>query len=92
MKHWFPVLLALPLIGLAFVLGAFNAEPVSLDLVLFQLHWPLGVVLMMALGLGMLLMAVVLYLVRILPLQYQLRRCQRAQKASDPGRELQLGD
>ncbi len=92
MKHWLPILLALPVLALAFVLGAFNANPVTLDLVVFQLHWPLGVVLMLALGLGMLLMALVMYLVRVVPLQYQLRRCLRMQKTDVPGQELQLGD
>ncbi len=77
MKRLLPLLLAVPFLALAFVLGAANAEPVSLDLLLFRLHWPLGVVLMLALGLGMLLSVLVYYLVRVLPLQYQLRNCQR---------------
>ena len=89
MKRLLLLLLALPFLVLAFVLGAANAEPVSLDLLLVRVEWPLGVVLMLALGLGMVLSVLVLYLARVLPLQYQLRNCQRKLEQAGGSHEIQ---
>ncbi len=88
MKRILPLLFALPLLLLAFVLGGANANSVVVDLLWVQLEWPLGVLLMLAMGLGLLLMALFLYSFHILPLQYRLRACQRRLAQQDETRNV----
>jgi uncharacterized integral membrane protein len=67
-------LLALVAIALGLVVGTFNAQKVSLDLLWIQLDWPLGLILLCAfvagLGLGLLLVN----LVQVIPLKLKLRK------------------
>ena len=77
------VILALRAVGLGGIVGALNADPVQIDLLWTQLNWPLGLVLMLALSVGLLLGLLLTWLAAVLPLRWQVRRLQQ-KTASEP--------
>ncbi len=91
MKRILPLLLGLPLLVFAFVLGAANADPVVVDLLFISVAWPLGVVLVVTLGAGMVLAGVLLYFLQILPMSLQLRNYRRKFRQASDSHEMQQG-
>lgn len=69
-------------VAFGLLVGTLNAEPVTLDLLWFQLHWPLGLVLLAALAVGLALGVFLTWLTRVLPLGAQVRRAARDAKAT----------
>jgi lipopolysaccharide assembly protein A len=77
------VLVALLFLGCGVVVGALNAQPVSLDLGISTLHSTLGVCLLAALLLGVVLGGLAISASVVLPLRQRLRRA--GQDARAPG-------
>ncbi len=71
-------LVALLAVALGLVIGTLNPDPVTLDLLWVQLHWPLGLVLLTTLTAGLLLGLLLLWLLQVLPLRIALRRAHAA--------------
>jgi uncharacterized integral membrane protein len=71
-------------IALGLLIGTLNHEVVVIDLLWIQLHWPLGLLLLAALAVGLLLGLVLAWLFSVLPLRMHLRKARRA-KASTSG-------
>ena len=66
-------------IALGLLFGILNHEVVIVDLLWFQLHWPLGLVLLAALACGLLIGLLLAWLLSVLPLRMQLRKARREQ-------------
>ena len=65
-------------VGLGLVVGALNHTVVQLDLLWFQLQWPLGLALLAALAVGLLLGMLLVWLFSVFPLQMQLRKLRKS--------------
>ena len=65
-------------IGLGLILGTLNSETVTADLLWVQLQWPLGLLLLSAVGGGLVLGLVLAWLFGIIPIRAQMRRLQKA--------------
>lgn len=77
------ILVALLAVTIGLLLGTLNASPVTVDLLWVQLRWPLGLVLVVALALGILLGVAATWLLQVWPARVALRRARReAQNAS----------
>jgi len=64
---------------LGLLVGIFNHDVVSVDLLWTQLDWPLGLLLMAALALGVLIGLALAWLFTVLPLRMKLRKARKAQ-------------
>jgi uncharacterized integral membrane protein len=73
--------LALLAVATGLVLGTLNAEPVLVDLLWFQLNWPLGLVLVSTLALGILIGLAGTWLLQVWPARMALRRERSAAAA-----------
>lgn len=69
MKKLFWLLLAFPFLAYALLLGAANADKITLDLLFFSFEQSAGVVLVAAISSGFLLSTLLIYFVKIIPLQ-----------------------
>lgn len=81
------ILLAVLAAAAGLMLGTLNSEPVVLDLLWVQLHWPLGLVVVIMLAAGLLLGVLMTWLTAVLPLRLARRRGSepaRAVSAPDP--------
>ncbi len=78
MYKLFFILIALMAIFAGLLLGTLNAEPVMLDLLWVQLNWPLGLVTVMALALGIILGLAATWVLQVWPLRMALRRANTA--------------
>jgi uncharacterized integral membrane protein len=72
------ILIALVAAGCGLLLGTLNADAVVLDLLWIQLNWPLGLVTVMALALGILLGMAATWVIQVWPLRMSLRRANAA--------------
>jgi uncharacterized integral membrane protein len=79
------VLVALVFLGCGVIVGALNAQPVSLDLGIATLHSTLGVCLLAALLLGVVLGGLAISASVVLPLRQRLRRATREARAPVDG-------
>ena len=59
------------------VVGTLNSERVSLDLLWLELEWPLGLIMVASLVVGLLLGITALWIGRVLPLQLKLRNLRK---------------
>jgi uncharacterized integral membrane protein len=64
-------------IALGLLVGTLNNELVEVDLLWFQLNWPLGLLILAALAMGLLVGVCAVWLFRVLPLRMKLRKLQR---------------
>jgi len=64
-------------VALGLLVGTLNHEMTSLDLLWVQLDWPLGLLLLAALTVGLFIGLLLAWLFRILPLRMQLRKTRR---------------
>ena len=69
-------------IALGLLIGTLNHEVVVIDLLWIQLHWPLGLLLLVALAVGLLLGLMLAWLFSILPLRMHLRKARRSKTSS----------
>jgi lipopolysaccharide assembly protein A len=79
------LLIALLCLAAGLVIGALNAQPVSLDLGVTTLHATLGVCVLLSLLLGAVLAGIVLVASVVLPLRQRLYRATRPVAAAIPG-------
>ncbi len=84
MYKLFFILVAVIAIGGGLLIGSLNAEPVTLDLLWVQLAWPLGLVVVVALALGVLLGVGATWVLQVWPAKLALRRRQSAQRSDLP--------
>jgi putative membrane protein len=76
------MLVALACIALGVVVGALNAQPVSLDLGFTVLHSTLGICVLFSLLLGVVLGGLVLMASVVLPMRQRLRAVSSTRRAS----------
>lgn len=71
-------LLAIMAVAIGLVVGTFNSESVLLDLLWFQVNWPLGLILLCAFVVGLVLGMALVNMALVLPLRLRLRRLRIA--------------
>jgi uncharacterized integral membrane protein len=76
------IVLALLAVAIGLVLGTLNADPVLVDLLWFQLNWPLGLVLVSTLALGILIGMAGTWVLQVWPAKLALRRVRSAAKTA----------
>lgn len=86
------IVLAVLAVAFGLLLGSLNSEPVTLDLLIVQLHWPLGLVAMVILCCGILLGVVGTWLLAVLPLRFSNRKIARIEPASSTEAEMPVHD
>ncbi|HLF30068.1 MAG TPA: lipopolysaccharide assembly protein LapA domain-containing protein [Xanthomonadales bacterium] len=64
-------------IVLGLLIGILNHDLVKVDLLWFQLDWPLGLLLLFALTIGLLVGVSLMWLFTVIPLRLQLRKARR---------------
>lgn len=72
------ILLALLATAAGLLVGTLNSDPVRLDLLWFQLEWPLGLVVVLMFASGLLLGVGATWLFAVLPQRVAARRAARA--------------
>ena len=68
------IILALTAIGLGLVLGTLNSEPVVVDLLWLTMEWPLGLVMLTSLVLGLAIGMLAVWLTTVFPLKLKMRK------------------
>ena len=81
------VLVALLAIGLGLLVGTLNSDHVILDLLWFQLDWPLGLLVLFSMAIGLLLGLALSWLFQVIPLRIRLRKAS-SREVTNPGRGL----
>lgn len=76
-------------VAMGLLLGTLNSESVSVDLLWLQMDWPLGLLILSAVALGLLLGLSLAWFFNILPLRVQLRKLRNQ---SQPGTSVSLKD
>ena len=71
-------LLAIAAVLVGLIVGTLNPAPVNLDLLWVQLEIPLGLAILLGFSLGLLSGLSMIYLLRVLPLNFQLRKAKAA--------------
>lgn len=77
-------LVALLAIAAGLLVGTLNAGNVVLDLLWFQLEWPLGLILMLFFSAGLVLGLALLFIFQVLPLRLKVRRLQARPARPEP--------
>ncbi len=77
------ILVAILAVGLGLVVGTLNHAVVPIDLLWFQVSWPLGLALIAALSAGVAAGIALCWLFSVLPLRMRLRRTRRAPPARE---------
>jgi len=72
--------------GLGLVIGTLNPDMASLDLLWFQIRWPMGLLVLSACALGLLIGLVLAWFFSILPLRARLRKSRSRDMTADSGR------
>lgn len=84
MYKLFFVLIAILAVGGGLLIGTLNAQRVTLDLLWVQLDWPLGLVAVAFLALGVLLGVAATWVLQVWPARLALRRERSARDAISP--------
>jgi uncharacterized integral membrane protein len=77
-------LVALLAIAAGLLVGTLNAENAVLDLLWFQLEWPLGLLLMLFFSAGLVLGLALLFMFQVLPLRLKVRRLHARSARPEP--------
>ena len=67
-------LVAIISVAIGLLVGAFNFNKVTLDLLWVQLDWPLGLLVLLFLAIGILSGIAMVYLSQVIPLRLKLRK------------------
>lgn len=67
-------LVAVTSVVMGLLVGAFNSDKVTLDLLWVQLEWPLGLLVLLFLSIGILAGILMTYLAQVIPLRLSLRK------------------
>jgi len=70
------ILLAIAAVVVGLIVGTLNSDVVVLDLLWIQLEIPLGLAILLGFSLGLVTGLSMIYLLRVLPLNFQLRRAR----------------
>ena len=70
------IIVAVLAVALGLLVGTLNSDTVSVDLLWVQLQWPLGLLLLCVLVVGILLGLLVSWFFSIVPLRARLRKAQ----------------
>jgi len=81
------VILAMLAAGFGLLVGTLNSEAVTLDLLWVQFQWPLGLLLLLSLAVGLLTGLLLSWLTQVLPLRMKLRK-SRAETSRAESRDL----
>jgi uncharacterized integral membrane protein len=76
------ILIALLAVAIGLLLGTLNADPVTVDLLWVQLEWPLGLVLVSSLALGVVLGVCATWVLQVWPARMAARRARRDAEAA----------
>lgn len=68
------IIIAVLAIALGLVIGTLNSDTVSVDLLWFQLQWPLGLLLLCVFACGLILGLLLAWFFKIVPLRARLRK------------------
>ncbi len=91
MNRFFFALVAALAITVGLLVGTLNSDEVSLDLLWFQLQWPLGLLLLISMATGLLLGLFIAYLSQVLPLRMKLRK-SKAEAVRAASRNVTIAD
>ena len=91
MNRFFFALVAALAVTVGLLVGTLNSDKVPLDLLWFQLQWPLGLLLLISLAAGLLLGLFISYLSQVLPLRMKLRK-SKAEAAKAQSQNLTVSD
>jgi len=80
------IIIAVLAIALGLLVGTLNSATVSVDLLWFQLDWPLGLLLLVTCTSGLLLGLLLAWFFSILPLRSQLRRARGGETNKPTGK------
>jgi len=72
------ILLAIAAVVIGLIVGTLNSATVELDLLWVQFAIPLGLAILLGFSLGLVAGLILIYLVRVLPLNLQLRKARTA--------------
>jgi uncharacterized integral membrane protein len=72
-------------IVLGLLIGALNSDTASIDLLWLQLEWPLGLVILSGIALGIMIGVCLAWFFSILPLRLALRKAQNTDQLSATG-------
>lgn len=86
------ILFALAAIVLGLVVGTLNSEPVVVDLLWVQIDWPLGLVILISIVLGLLLGMLLVWLTAVFPARMRLRRLKETAPGSSTGSARERDD
>ena len=73
------------------LVGTLNPDPVTLDLLLLTLVWPLGLLVLLFFSAGLILGLMAMFVFRVLPLRLKLRKAQKSEPARE-SREIAVSD
>lgn len=68
------IILSLAAIALGLIVGTLNSDPVRVDLLWLQLEWPLGLVMLIALVIGLGVGIALTWLTTVLPARLRIRK------------------
>ena len=91
MNRLFFSIAAILAVTVGLLVGTLNSDRVSLDLLWLQVQWPLGLLLLLSLAVGLLLGLFISYLGQVLPLRLKLRK-SKAEAVRAENRDLTVAD
>jgi len=81
------ILLAIAAVAVGLIVGTLNSAMVELDLLWIRFEIPLGLAILLGFSFGLLSGLILIYLVRVLPLNLQLRKAHTALARQDKTRQ-----
>ncbi len=75
------IVLAIAALAVGLVVGALNADVVTLDLLWVQFGWPLGLIVLASFAAGLVVASTLVYVWAVLPLRMRLRRATPRESA-----------
>lgn len=81
MRRWVLLVTLILAVATGLLIGMLNAEVVTLDVLFTTLQAPLGLIVMITFVSGLLIGVLALWSLRVLPLQFRLKRLQRIEQA-----------
>lgn len=77
MRRWVLLIVVILAVVLGLLVGILNDEVVTLDILVTSLQASLGLVVMAAFAIGLLLGVTAIWVLRVLPMQFRIKRLQR---------------
>jgi uncharacterized integral membrane protein len=80
------ILIVVLALALGLVIGTLNPDPASLDLLWFQIRWPMGLLVLSACALGLVVGIALAWIFSVLPLRARLRKSRLRESTDRPVR------